>query len=244
MRCPSCNRSVPDDALNCLWCNAPLKAPPGQPRAPRALGASVLLVDDDALVLTLLAKVLAGAGCAVATADDHDAAVAQLRQRKFDVVLSDLVMPGADGVAVIAEARRLLPDALIVCMSGQADITLAGAALDAGAEQLLVKPFTPQSVVAELGRLLAAKREGKTAGMPPDLAAFLRSRTCPACHGSDLHLSHNWSDWSAPIECANCNRVVFIAGRCRQCGQWGIQGETYTEAFGLCQRCATAITAS
>jgi len=241
MRCASCKRSVPDDAEDCPFCGAALRAEQKAPQhRPGGAGASLLVVDDDVLVLTLLSRVLAKAGYMVVTANGCEQAAQQLSQRRFDVVLTDLVMPGPGGAAVVAQARQALPDALIVCMSGQADISLVGAAREAGADELLVKPFSPQAVVDQLGHLLALKRDSSRGGMPPGLAGLLRSRACPKCHGSNWRLTPHWSEWRAPIECANCGEVMFNAGRCHQCGDWGIEGETYSEAFGLCGRCATA----
>jgi len=237
MRCASCKRTVPDDAVHCPYCNASLGQQQAQPRPATLHGASVLVVDDDTLVLTLLGKILTAAGYLVATANSYQQAAQHLQQRKFDIVLTDLVMPDPGGLGVVSAARAALPDALVVCMSGRADIALVGAARDAGAEEFLVKPFSPQSVVTDLACMLAGKRQGAQAGMPPDLAALLRSRLCPKCRGSNWRLSPNWSEWSAPTECVNCAEVMFKSGRCCECGQWGIEGETYTEAFGLCERC-------
>jgi len=195
-------------------------------------------VDDDALVLTLLGKILSNAGFAVATAESYEQALAHLRQRRFDIVLSDLVMPRHSGVEVIAAARKASPEALIVCMTGQGDIAMVGAAQDAGAEECLIKPFTPQWVVTHLSNLVTRKRQ-RSPQMPQELAALAASRVCPKCRRAEWRVSRNWSEWSAPMECATCGEVVFSAGRCRQCGQWGITGETYSEAFGMCQRCAS-----
>jgi len=200
----------------------------------------VLVVDDDPLVVMLLGKMLAGAGHLALTAEGYEAAVRHLAQRRFDAVITDLVMPSPGGVGVVAAARAACPEALIICISGRADIALVSAARDAGADDFVVKPFSPQSFVAELGSRVHSKRYGGRGGMPEGLRALLQQRPCPECGGSDWRLSPNWSEWSAPVECGRCQKVMLKAGQCKQCGAWGVEGESYTEAFGLCGRCASA----
>src|SRR3990172_4526997 len=112
MRCPKCHREVPDKAKRCPHCNAGLDPTAATAAASVApVGASILVVDDDKILLSVLNRILSGAGFAVTTAGDVATAVAAFHDHRFDVVLTDLVMPGGSGLEVIANARRVAPNA-------------------------------------------------------------------------------------------------------------------------------------
>jgi len=199
------------------------------------------VVDDDKILLTVLGRVLSGAGFAVATAADANRALQWLRQRNFDAVLSDLVLPGEGGATVIAEARRLLPAAVILCMSGQADIGLVGAAWEAGADDFIAKPFTAEALLNTLTGFLHARRAGSAVGTPAEVRSLVQSRYCSRCGASAWQSPSTWSEWRIALTCANCRQEQVELGRCQKCRRWGIVGETYSDGFGLCDRCAGAL---
>jgi two-component system, cell cycle sensor histidine kinase and response regulator CckA len=119
-------------------------SPPGA----RGVGR-VLLVEDDEHLRHAVARMLHREGYRVTEAASGADAVAVVESGEpLDVVLSDVVMPGLDGLATSAAIRRLLPDAKIVLMSGYTDHP-ALERLD-GVAGLLRKPFT----AAELARAL------------------------------------------------------------------------------------------
>lgn len=134
-------------------CEEPPEPEPDPPaaRSP-APGTTVLLVDDDEAVRGVTAAQLADLGYEVAEAGGAEEALALLAAGgRFDVVLTDVAMPGADGVELAAELRRRRPGLPILFMTGHADRTrLAG-------EAVLDKPFA----LGALARALADRlREG------------------------------------------------------------------------------------
>ncbi|WP_439545226.1 ATP-binding protein [Sandarakinorhabdus sp.] len=115
--------------------------PAEQPKPSLPAGRRVLLVEDEPAVRTVFARGLERQGCAVTTAEDAMTALAILRQgRVFDVLVSDVMMPGIDGVELAIEAARMRPGLGIVLMSGYAELPRHRAA-DALGFRFLAKPF-------------------------------------------------------------------------------------------------------
>ena len=120
---------------------------------PLVAGRRVLLVDDDAAVRGVTAAQLSDLGLVVVEAGSAQEALARLESHPdFDAVLSDVVMPGPDGVALAAAIRERRPDLPILLMTGHADrARLVG-------EVVLDKPFTPQALVAALAERIGSRR--------------------------------------------------------------------------------------
>lgn len=83
---------------------------------------TVLVVDDDPLVLDVVAKLLAAPGCTVLTARDGYEAVQTLADRNVDLMITDLNMPGLDGVQLGNQAKLMHPYLRIIYITGFADI--------------------------------------------------------------------------------------------------------------------------
>ena len=118
---------------------------------------SVLIVDDDASMRHLLSVILNDRGyeaAAVATAEDG---LKELAARGYDLVLTDLRMPGMGGLALVRELQRRTPDQLVIVMSAYGTHDTAVEAMKAGAYDYLPKPFKPDDVVLVLRK--AEERE-------------------------------------------------------------------------------------
>lgn len=101
---------------------------------------SLLLVDDEPLIRESLARELAGATLAVTVAASGEEAVARLGREWFDVVVSDLVMPGLDGFQVLKAAKRKDTAIAVILLTGFGDMDTAIDALRLGADDFLRKP--------------------------------------------------------------------------------------------------------
>lgn len=121
---------------------------PTHARAERATahGVRVLVVDDDADVLKPLCTYLQQAGYQVTSASDGHKAIDLLRCTQADVLLTDIGMPGMDGLELCTQAHALRPTLPIVLMSGWASNVDPATAKAAGAQALLAKPFAMQQV--------------------------------------------------------------------------------------------------
>jgi DNA-binding NtrC family response regulator len=114
-------------------------------------------VDDDSEVRLFLSRVLTSAGYDVEEASDGHGALTAVAGRLPDVVLTDILMPGTDGLELILELRRLSPRAAIIAMSGGSTVGRAlhlSSATEFGAAHVLEKPFSTHALLAAVGDAL------------------------------------------------------------------------------------------
>jgi excisionase family DNA binding protein len=114
----------------------------------------VLVADDEASVREVLARTLALADYDVETVADGSAAIERLRLAEFDLLVTDLKMPGVDGLGVIREARRLRPSLPVVIVTGFSSEASAIEAIDLGVSGYLTKPFRIPKVLAVAAKAL------------------------------------------------------------------------------------------
>jgi diguanylate cyclase (GGDEF)-like protein len=119
--------------------------------------ASVLLVDDERFARTLYADYLRAAGYAVEVAENAPAAVRILEGRRFDVLLTDIVMPGGDGLQLLADAKQIDPNIQVVVITALDRVDPAVRAMRAGASDYLVKPVTPEAIQLSVQRSLSTR---------------------------------------------------------------------------------------
>lgn len=114
----------------------------------------VLVVDDEASIRDMLSKALALAHYDVETVADGRAAIERLRAAPYDLLVTDLRMPGVDGLMVIREARRLRADLPVIIITGYSTESTAIEAIDLGVSGYLTKPFGVPKVLAVVARAL------------------------------------------------------------------------------------------
>ncbi len=120
-------------------------------------GGRILVVDDKDTMRSLLQRIL-GADHQVTLARDGAEALAWIGRAPFDVVLTDIKMPGADGFQVLAAVRREAPDTEVVMMTAYGTVEKAVEAIKGGAYDYLQKPFDPDDAVRVVARALERKR--------------------------------------------------------------------------------------
>jgi signal transduction histidine kinase len=123
-----------------------------------AMKGRLLVVDDDALQLKALCDALRGEGCEVVGCADGDAALAELAAKQFDVLLTDLNMPGMNGIALMQRALAADPDLVPVLMTGHGAIATAVEAMKEGALDYVLKPFRLAAIRPMLARALEVRR--------------------------------------------------------------------------------------
>lgn len=101
----------------------------------------VLIIDDEAIALTNLSHVLKKEGYEVTACKDGKSGLAALASGDFDLVLTDLKMPGVDGMQVLRAVRENHPGVPVIMITGHATLDSAIAAMKAGAYHYLAKPF-------------------------------------------------------------------------------------------------------
>jgi excisionase family DNA binding protein len=133
------------------------RAAPGPTRTaaiPAAGHPRVLVVDDEAAIRDLLSKTLALAEYDVDLAPDGRTALERLRIIPYDLLITDLKMPGVDGLAVIREARRLKADIPVIIITGFSTEASAIEAVNLGVSGYLTKPFRVPRVLAAAAKAL------------------------------------------------------------------------------------------
>jgi len=111
----------------------------------------VLVVEDEEDVRFMLALSLRHAGYHVHTASDGLEALDEMKQRRFDVVVTDYQMPGLDGLEFLSFSRILWPDTPVVMVSGDRSDTVADMAMRTGAFTWIHKPYE-RAVLLEILR--------------------------------------------------------------------------------------------
>ena len=120
----------------------------------------VLVVDDDPQMLRYARGALAGAGYAPLVTGDAEEVAALIRTERPHLVLLDLVLPGADGIELMASVPELA-DVPVIFISGyDRDETIAKA-LESGAADYIVKPFSPTELTARVGAVLRRQAESE-----------------------------------------------------------------------------------
>jgi two-component system, NtrC family, response regulator HydG len=119
--------------------------------------ASILIVDDERNTCDALAVILRREGHAVSSAASGDAALSCLQDFSTDLVLSDVKMPGMDGLSLLSRVKSQHPGLPVVMMSGHSDVTAAVEALKQGAFDYLVKPFGKEDVLRAVQKALAMR---------------------------------------------------------------------------------------
>lgn len=113
----------------------------------------VLVVDDDSAVATACVRILEAEGYEVEVAGGAVEAMEYLKKESFDLMLTDLKMPGSDGFVLAARARDLRPEMPILAMTGFMPEAMA-AEVERFASGFISKPFTPDELTAEVNRII------------------------------------------------------------------------------------------
>jgi DNA-binding NtrC family response regulator len=116
------------------------------------------VIDDQAMMRDSLEQTLSAQDCKVHTFATAQEALTQIRQRPFDVVLTDLRMPGMDGVELLREMRRLGIDVPVVLMTAHASVQTAVEAMKLGAFDYVQKPFEAEQVAIVIERAVRETR--------------------------------------------------------------------------------------
>ena len=120
--------------------------------------AHILIIDDDANTLASLARAFRLAGHEATVADNAARAAELAKAERFDLILSDVVMPGRDGIALLEDLKNIGVAAPIVMMSGQASIEMAVKATRLGAADFLEKPISTEKLLLTVENALRVKR--------------------------------------------------------------------------------------
>jgi len=184
----------------------------------------VLLVEDDELIGTMVQVNLEHQGCVVAWAKDGEAALDALGAERHDVILLDLMLPGRSGLEVAAEARRRGITTPILMLTVRHETPTKVAALDAGIDDYLTKPFDMEELLA---RVRALVRRGQAASEVPSDA---RVRVA----GGVLDLEGlAWTDPQGAPHSLSEKEAALLALLARSAGRTLTRADIIDEVWGM-----------
>jgi two-component system, NtrC family, response regulator AtoC len=141
---------------------------------------TVLVVDDDAAVGEIVGSLLEQEGFEAEWAASGEVALSRVERRHFDLVVSDLRMPGIDGLRLLEALSQSHPDLPVVMLTAHGTIPLAVEAMRAGAAEFVLKPFDRQELLYVVCKLVEAARLRAAAGPPARPAANAMLGASPA----------------------------------------------------------------
>jgi len=136
----------------------------------------LLLAEDDRIVRITVRDALEEAGYAVVECPDGTSALAELDRQAFDLMLTDVRLPGVDGLALFRRARHAQPEAGVILMTAYADAEDAVAVMREGARDYLQKPFDMEELLLRVGRVrdeLAFRRQMQSGRTAPTVGTAL-----------------------------------------------------------------------
>lgn len=216
-------------------------------KSPLPAELKIAVIEDDATIRRLLEINLAAAGCAnVYPAQDGTSGLALVQERRPDIVLLDLMLPGLDGLSV---CRRIRSDThlastgvIMLTAKGESEDIVAG--LEAGADDYVTKPFSRSELVARISALrrrLAPPRIKDHDGLTVDessMSALLDGRALSltraelailskfACHPGRVYTRAQLSQATNSTEGGERTIDVQIAGLRKKLGRWAEHIET------------------
>src|SRR5262249_61585374 len=146
------------------------KRPGSLSRSPRPLGQKgevssvevllprILVVDDDQLICQQLEHLYRFSGYAVATAFSAEEALSRLQTQDIDLVVTDIRLPGINGVVFTERIKEVWPDIPVIVITGYGDINTAVEVLKNGADDYIVKPFSATVIQASTQAVLERTR--------------------------------------------------------------------------------------
>jgi len=124
-------------------------------------GNRVWIVDDDRSIRWVLEKALTKAGLEVSAYDNADSVLRDLRKDQPDIIVSDVRMPGTDGLTLLHNISEQHPEVPVIIITAHSDLDSAVAAYDGGAFEYLPKPFDVDEAVAQVRRAIRHRAQSQ-----------------------------------------------------------------------------------
>ena len=149
--------------------------------------ARVLVVDDEHLMRKMVRSILVKEGYSVTQATDGDDALVKLEKSRFDIVITDINMPGSDGFQLLTAIREAHPEIGVIVMTGFGDSTTPDRARALGADEYITKPFNSREIEVIVERVcwrrLVARRSELEESAAIRAGIFSGTASVPA-HGT------------------------------------------------------------
>ena len=121
---------------------------------------NLLIVDDEAVIREGMRRILSTDGYHVETSASGRPAIEKIQEQDFDVVITDLKMPGMDGIEVLKTIKILQPEVPVIIITGYSTVDTAVDAMKNGAFDYIAKPFTSDLILDKVRKAIAHKSAG------------------------------------------------------------------------------------
>ncbi|MBS1243057.1 MAG: response regulator receiver modulated metal dependent phosphohydrolase [Nitrospirae bacterium] len=121
-------------------------------------GERILVVDDEKMIRDLCAHILADEGYVVTVMPNGEAALAELSRTPTDLLITDIRMPGMDGLELFERVKKMNPDMVTIFITGHGTLDTAIESLMRGVEGFVLKPFTQEELVNAVDRAVTRSR--------------------------------------------------------------------------------------
>ena len=135
-------------------------------------GENILVVDDDDALRLVLVGLLKQAGYTARAVPSAEKALEEVGKTPIDLVVTDVRMPGMDGMALLAALSKSVPELPVIVLSAHGTVPMAVEAMKQGAKEFMLKPFDREEVIATIERTLRAAADRTSA--PPQLPTASR----------------------------------------------------------------------
>lgn len=122
------------------------------------MSRKILVVDDEEVVRLSCQRVLSDGGYSVETANDGVEALKITREKAYDLIVIDIMMPELDGFTVLQAIREQRPETLFIVITGLDQMSISLRAAEIGAAAYIAKPFDPDELLSKVAHVL----EGRT----------------------------------------------------------------------------------
>ncbi len=120
---------------------------------------SILIVDDEDFAKSGLAKILAEEGFSVHTADDGKSALSETKNRRFDLIITDIKMPELDGIELTRSLKKKNPNQHIIVMTAYGNIDSYLEVMNLGSFDYIHKPFTAKELLRIVNKVFEEIKE-------------------------------------------------------------------------------------
>jgi DNA-binding response OmpR family regulator len=158
--------------------------------------AHILVVDDEGAIRYSVSKTLQRVGYEVDEAATGEEALDMMTKREYDVVLTDIRMPGLTGVELLKRIKDISPDAIVILMTGYASLGTAVESLRLGAHDYLIKPSSSQDIRQSVSRGVERSRNLKRRRA---LLDAIRSNVFELTHAPEDSTASAYHDDSEPL---------------------------------------------
>ena len=204
------------------------------------MAASVLLVDDERFARTVYSDYLRVVGHAVSVAAGATEALELLRTERFDLLITDIVLQGSDGLELLTDAKRLDPNIEVLVITALDRVDPAVRAMKSGASDYLVKPVTPEALQLAVEKCLSARAllaENKSLRSHLRLFETCQRITSSLDHGRAVSLALG----SIAGELGSCGAVFLERDAAGQLAPSGRVGLSETQARVAVEAAADAV---